>query len=33
VTAVLGDRYEDAGTPLAIFGSCIVLGFLNYLLW
>ena len=33
VTAVLGDRYEDAGTPLAIFGGCIVLGFLNYLLW
>jgi O-antigen/teichoic acid export membrane protein len=33
VTAVLGDRYESAGTPLAIFGGCIVLGFLNYLLW
>ena len=33
VTAVLGDRYEDAGAPLAIFGGCIVLGFLNYLLW
>jgi O-antigen/teichoic acid export membrane protein len=33
VTVVLGDRYEDAGTPLAIFGGCIVLGFLNYLLW
>jgi O-antigen/teichoic acid export membrane protein len=33
VTAVLGDRYERAGTPLAIFGGCIVLGFLNYLLW
>jgi O-antigen/teichoic acid export membrane protein len=31
VTAVLGDRYESAGTPLAIFGGCIVLGFLNYL--
>jgi O-antigen/teichoic acid export membrane protein len=33
VTTVLGDRYESAGTPLAIFGGCIVLGFLNYLLW
>jgi O-antigen/teichoic acid export membrane protein len=33
VTAVLGDRYESAGTPLAIFGASIVLGFLNYLLW
>jgi O-antigen/teichoic acid export membrane protein len=33
VTAVLGNRYESAGTPLAIFGGCIVLGFLNYLLW
>ena len=33
VTTVLGDRYADAGTPLAIFGGCIVLGFLNYLLW
>ena len=33
VRAVLGDRYEGAGTPLAIFGGCIVLGFLNYLLW
>jgi O-antigen/teichoic acid export membrane protein len=33
VTAALGDRYESAGTPLAIFGACIVLGFLNYLLW
>jgi O-antigen/teichoic acid export membrane protein len=33
VKAVLGDRYESAGTPLAIFGGCIVLGFLNYLLW
>ncbi len=33
VTAVLGDRYESAGTPLAIIGGCIVLGFLNYLLW
>jgi O-antigen/teichoic acid export membrane protein len=33
VTAVLGDRYKSAGTPLAIFGGCIVLGFLNYLLW
>jgi O-antigen/teichoic acid export membrane protein len=33
VTAVLGDRYASAGTPLAIFGGCIVLGFLNYLLW
>src|SRR5919109_3350752 len=31
VTALLGDRYESAGTPLAIFGGCIVLGFLNYL--
>ena len=33
VTTVLGDRYQDAGTPLAIFGGSIVLGFLNYLLW
>jgi O-antigen/teichoic acid export membrane protein len=33
VTAVLGDRYVSAGTPLAIIGGCIVLGFLNYLLW
>ena len=33
VTTVLGDRYADAGTPLAIFGGSIVLGFLNYLLW
>lgn len=33
VTAVLGDRYASAGTPLAIIGGCIVLGFLNYLLW
>jgi O-antigen/teichoic acid export membrane protein len=33
VTVVLGDRYESAGTPLAIIGGCIVLGFLNYLLW
>jgi len=32
VTAVLGARYESAGTPLAIFGGCIVLGFLNSLL-
>jgi O-antigen/teichoic acid export membrane protein len=32
VTAVLGDRYESAGTPLAIFGGCIVIGFLNSLL-
>jgi O-antigen/teichoic acid export membrane protein len=32
VTFVLGDRYESAGTPLAIFGGCIVLGFLNSLL-
>jgi O-antigen/teichoic acid export membrane protein len=33
VTAVLGARYASAGTPLAIIGGCIVLGFLNYLLW
>jgi O-antigen/teichoic acid export membrane protein len=33
VTAVLGDRYQSAGTPLAIIGGSIVLGFLNYLLW
>jgi O-antigen/teichoic acid export membrane protein len=33
VTVVLGDRYQGAGTPLAIVGGCIVLGFLNYLLW
>ena len=33
VTALLGDRYASAGTPLAIIGGCIVLGFLNYLLW
>jgi len=32
VTAVLGDRYKSAGTPLAIVGGCIVLGFLNSLL-
>ena len=32
VTAVLGDRYSSAGTPLAIIGGCIVLGFLNSLL-
>jgi O-antigen/teichoic acid export membrane protein len=33
VTAVLGERYEGSGTPLAILGGSIVLGFLNYLLW
>jgi O-antigen/teichoic acid export membrane protein len=33
VTVVLGHRYRSAGTPLAIVGGSIVLGFLNYLLW
>ena len=33
VTLVLGDRYADAATPVAIVSGSMVLGFLNYLFW